>query len=193
MDMFVNYDNTPSTYIPNNICKKNPQIGQYPPKLPYAIYNANGEVVGYEWNYGDTVVLNFTIKGHVTCNGDDPQTLYDRSIAGYMVDGNEEIIFRIFNFRYEMVYEASPTFYTDGDDVKTKIYVYDELSDVLVKGKYYITLSIVGTHEDPNDPEKQLKVRQFILIAQVWHCREKCLLLVLNGCYLNLRKLAIQK
>ena len=161
MSMFTNYDNLPSSYIPNNICKKNPQIGNYPPKKPYVIYNADGEAVGYEWKYGDTVVLNFKISGNVTYDAEG-ETHYE-PISSYMARGEQEIIFRIFNFRYEMIYEASPIFKPNGDDVDVTVFIYDDLSDILVKGKYYISLSIVGKCPNPSDPTaKELTIRQNI-------------------------------
>lgn len=163
MSMFTNYDNLPSSYIPNNMCKKNVQIGNYPPKKPYVVYNAAGEEVGYRWKFRDTVILNFKITGNVTYSADS-NDVYDESIATYMSEGEQEIVFRIFNFRYEMIYEAHPLFHANSDgSVDVIVFIYDELSDVLVKGKYYVSLEIAGKHPNPSDPTaKEIKVRQNI-------------------------------
>lgn len=69
--MFENFINNSNT-TPNN-------TGLYPPayscgdnrlstccKKPYEEYDAKGNFVGYTWNYGDTVELQFTIEGQLT-------------------------------------------------------------------------------------------------------------------------------
>lgn len=170
MSMFTNYDNLPSSYIPNNVCKKNPYIGNYPPKQPFVITNANGEAVGYKWKYGDTIVLNFTISGNITYSAEDQSNSYTQSVATYMNDSSEQIVFRIFNFRYEMIYEAFPVFHCNDDGtVDVSVFIYDTLSDILVKGRYFISLGIVGTHNNPlyneetnPDVPKTIQVRQTI-------------------------------
>lgn len=168
MSMFTNYENTPSSYIPNNTCKKNPYIGNYPPKKPYVVYNAEGDPVGYEWKYGDTIVLNFKISGLVHYNAENQEQSFDENIATYMSDESEHIVFRIFNFRYEMIYEAFPVFHCNDDGtVSVAVFIYDTLSDILVKGRYFISLGIIGTHDNPlhetdeTQPEK-IQVRQTI-------------------------------
>ena len=174
MSMFTNYENTPSSYIPNNTCKKNPYIGNYPPKKPFVVYNAKGEEVGYKWNYGDTIVLNFNISGLVYYSADS-STPFNESIATYMTSGNEKIVFRIYNFRYECIYKTEPEFVVNPDSITdakdgsvgVKVLIYDTLADLLVKGRYYISMEIVGTHpnpahdEDPSQPET-IQVRHTI-------------------------------
>lgn len=168
MSMFTNYDNMPSSYTPDNISPARPPEGCYMTTVPYLVYNANGKVIGYQWSYGDTVVLNFKVSGRVLYDafGYVP---YNESISTYMSTGNQYFNFKIYNNRFDSIYTAQPDFKCEEDGtVSVKVIIYDTLAQKLVKGQYYLSLGIEGTQinplhaEDPTQPET-LKIRQTIM------------------------------
>ena len=64
MARFDSYLNTPSSYVPNNkdtVLESVNDIIKYPTEE----YNAKGELVGYSWNYGDSIILEFLTEGIV--------------------------------------------------------------------------------------------------------------------------------
>ena len=99
--MFENYENLSSQYIPSNIAKApinidapcKPTI----PNKPYEEVNANGELIGYWWNYGDTINLDFNLSGYVTADGNNKYI----DILDFIVD--KQINIRLFNFRHEQI------------------------------------------------------------------------------------------
>lgn len=154
MSLFTNYDNLPETYVPNNMRKQNPVLGKYPPVKPLEEYNAKGELVGYSWKYGDNVVLNFKLSGYVTYD----EASYNETVATYLSSGNQKLVFNIYDFRFNSIYEAEPLFKANDDGtVTTMLFIYDMLSQVMVKGVYYVSLAIEGTLPNPlynpEDPE----------------------------------------
>ena len=64
MSMFTNYGENSTTcpHTTNKECYSN--------RVPYAEYNANNELVGYYWYYGDTVDIQFDVTGEVTIEPD---------------------------------------------------------------------------------------------------------------------------
>lgn len=66
MALFDNYENLGNA-IPNNLYARYPVKEIY--KRPYEQYNAQGEFVGYFWNYGTTVNLQFDLSGEITVEG----------------------------------------------------------------------------------------------------------------------------
>ena len=101
--MFEQYDNLSSQYIPSNMnkgsClpKQNPYLDPLTPKKPYEEINAEGELVGYWWNYGDTINLEFELSGNVTV--DDSNTFI--SVRDFIKD--KQIRINIYNFRHEQI------------------------------------------------------------------------------------------
>lgn len=63
--MFDNYNEIDPQYVPNNENKCCRQSILYQNK-PYEEYNAQHELVGYWWNYGDTVNLQIDFSGEIT-------------------------------------------------------------------------------------------------------------------------------
>lgn len=124
MGLFENYENIPSSYIPNNICP--PRQAPSIPKTPLAQYNAKGDFVGYTWSYGDEVNLKFLISGNVTYDNNDilPE-VYKVDGAGGIYQEAEDYLegkffeFTLFNFRGEAIWRgyqkasASTIFYID--------------------------------------------------------------------------------
>lgn len=76
MGMFLHYQDIASNYTPNNLIKAFPtdsrdtKLDPIDASKPYEEYNAKGELEGYFWRYGDTVVLEFNIDGELTVESD---------------------------------------------------------------------------------------------------------------------------
>lgn len=65
MNMFDNYNNLPADYSPSNTNKNQKlTIAEY--NRPYEDYDQEGNVVGYHWNYGDTLNLQIELSGEIT-------------------------------------------------------------------------------------------------------------------------------
>ena len=69
--MFDNYDN-----IYSNACQPCPpkpecKLDPCKPDKPYAQYDVKGNLIGYWWNYGDTINLEFNIDGEVVFTESD--------------------------------------------------------------------------------------------------------------------------
>ena len=70
--MFSNYQDLSTNYIPNNLtCKFPTRIEQsklysQDASKPYEEYNAEGKLIGYYWNQGDILNLEFMIDGEIT-------------------------------------------------------------------------------------------------------------------------------
>lgn len=168
MSMFTNYDNMPASYIADNISPAAPVEICYAPVTPYLAYNANGEVIGYRWSYGDTVNLSFDISGPIIYDafGYHP---YNEPIATYMSTGNQYFVFRIYNNNYDVIYETRPDFRCKQDGtVEVNAPIFSDLSAKLVKGQYELSLAIEGVMDNPlyaQDPSssKTVKIRQTIL------------------------------
>lgn len=206
--MFDSYDNLQKNYIPDNQ-KPKPIPGPVAPcrpKFPYEEYDAEGKLIGYFWNYGDTVTLQFNIDGFITVEdnaiiyteptqeptkytpGEIDQRIYNiidlKSWTCTAIENahnyntNEDILIyiwtqdaeftypiqlhsrrniylsaseylknktaqvRLYNFRMEQIYVD--TFKAVNPIVMT---IDKELSDKMVKGVYYCSLTIY----DEND------------------------------------------
>lgn len=70
LDRFTNYRLIPQDYVPDNIHQ--PTIQPNKPKAPLVAYNKKGEPIGFTWNYGDTIYLEFNTEGTVTYEPGDP-------------------------------------------------------------------------------------------------------------------------
>lgn len=129
--MFEQYDNLSSQYIPSNMNKKpcitpqNPCLDPLVPKKPYENYNAEGELIGYWWSYGDTINLEFDLSGEVTTD-DNYITVRD------FID-NKQIQVSIYNFRHEQIY----TQIFNGSDYQQFTYRYTPAVNKYTQGVYY--------------------------------------------------------
>ena len=129
MSMFENYNNDLTDYVPNNLPYKCQKIYPYP--IPYTEYNAEGDIVGYYWYYGDTVNLVFEIDGETTV--EDKLEYVDVSDT---LEGMKAKI-DIYNFRYENIYS-----YTTDASTEITLSIGKDLSNTMIKGIYYITLTV---------------------------------------------------
>ena len=139
MGMFDNYENVPDNYIP---CNRKPDIRPCIPTKPLEIYNAKNEFIGYGWDYGDSIILEFITTGEVTF--DTEKGDYYEDAAAYLE--GKTFNFKIYNFRYEVVFDATVDAATD-----VKIEINKENSENLVKGTYTFKLILIG-----NDTEYSL-------------------------------------
>lgn len=185
--IFDNYENISSQYIPSNMNKKhkvptnNPFLEHIGPKRPYEIINAEGELVGYWWAYGDTVDLDFELTGIVTIDGSDKyidveQFIKDKQIKIEIFDFRHENIHTVIyegnnfiaqsykpvtvdsrtigyyyvyeNDKYEIVklpdsYQQGITYY-EKEPIHVILPINLTLSQEMVKGTYYCSLSIIS-------------------------------------------------
>ena len=71
LGMFLNYQNIAKNYTPNNLVCSFPVEKSYTkldPKSvskPFEEYDAHGQLIGYSWNQGETLNLEFNIDGEI--------------------------------------------------------------------------------------------------------------------------------
>ena len=150
--MFMNYENVPSSYIPNNItpCKSDLTIK----KKPLEEYDASGALIGYSWYYGDQVVLEFNTTGNVVYDEgyiEDASTYF--SVAS-VAAGKRLLKLQFFDFRYEEVYCA-----IQEASVDAKFYINNATSERFVRGAYKCKLTLIQV-----DAEDETKVQTQTLI-----------------------------
>lgn len=141
--MFEGYNYIPGTFIPVN--NYPPQDITPPVVKPLEIYNINDEFIGYGWNCGDSIVLEFTTTGRAIY---DEEGTYEDAET-YLAGKKLQLI--IFDFRYNPVYNIT----TDAA-VVTKFYIDETTSKNIVKGPYTFRLILI-------DEENSLK---FTLMPQ---------------------------
>lgn len=77
-NMFEKYDTVPEGYIPNNFKKylnrdnRNDKLIVIKVDSPYAIINVNNDLLGYSWNYGDVLNLQFQLIGKFNAENNTP-------------------------------------------------------------------------------------------------------------------------
>ena len=132
MGMFTNYETLQDEYIPSNTkpdCPKppNPKLEPLIPKKPYEEFNEEGQLIGYWWNYGDIVTLEFDIDGEVTI--EDDAILYTASGEGPTTNTKG----RVGQKAYNLYYKISDNEVVDmkswtcvGRDTQTLAYLWNE-------------------------------------------------------------------
>lgn len=76
MGMFLNYQNIADNYYPNNIVKEFPycihesKLQSCTESIPYEEYDLKGDLIGYSWQYGETMTLEFNLDGVITMKPD---------------------------------------------------------------------------------------------------------------------------
>lgn len=136
-EMFTNYNNTPSSYVPNNTTEVS--LGSVRVKKPLEELDANGNLVCYSWNQGDTINLGFNITGNIQY---DDSSAYEDA-ATYLSGKTMQL--NLYNFRYEVIYTATI------DASTTPVFTIDKtLSASLVSGIYYCSLTIIDTTNNIN-------------------------------------------
>ena len=167
--IFDNYDNLKEQYIPSNMnnepCppKANPFLNPAVPKQPYCEYNAEGNVVGYWWPYGNTVNLEFDLDGYVTIDGSDVYV----DVRDFIKD--KQIKIQIYNFRHEII----DTKLYDGKDYQSITYSRAPEVDKRTHGVYYTynketrTYSPVDLPEDFEQEEKYYKADDIAIVYPI--------------------------
>ena len=133
--MFETYETLSNQYIPSNMNKQPcpPQttpLCPREPKKPYAEYNAEGELVGYWWNYGDTINLEFELEGNIDITESDNYITARNFIEG------KQILVTLYNFRHEQI----KTQLYNGSDEEFQAILFEVARNVNQKtsGVYYI-------------------------------------------------------
>ena len=130
--MFNNYKYIPDSYIPNNQTEflNDNRIA----KKPLEEYDAKGNIIGYSWNYGDGVILEFNTEGTAT----DDATLMYQTAEEYME--GKKLKLQIYNFRYEVIYEK-----TIPASTKAKFVIDSGESTQLPRNVYTCSLVLVDS------------------------------------------------
>lgn len=130
--MFETYHNIPTSYMP----KVNP-IGTSKYKCPLEEYNIRGELIGYSWKHGDSIVLEFTTEGDITYTDLEFYEDAETYLKG------KQMHLLIYNFRHECVYR-------DLQDASTivKFYINANSSEQLVEGVYTCQLLLIDNLEN---------------------------------------------
>lgn len=129
-NMFINYNNIPGEYIPNNMYPPKP-LPYMPQQRPLEEYNIKGEFIGFSWHYNDHIVLQFVTDGFVTYDNDTYEDAED-----YLTGKVFEII--LYNFRYEAISKIQTEASSD-----ISINIESDLAVKLVPGLYYMSVTLV--------------------------------------------------
>ena len=129
MGLFDKFDNIYNTNISASQVS-NLKVGS----IPYEDYDVDGNLIGYYWHYGDTVELHFLIDGEVTLENEYV------TAEDFLSGKNAKIV--IYNFRYEPLFETVVDASTD-----IKMIVDEETSNKLLRGVYYIILTVFKDNE----------------------------------------------
>ena len=138
MDMFENYRLTPKTYIPNNICC-NERI-PVDPKYPLVAYNNQGEAIGYTWNYGDSVYLEFETTGNVVYD-DDTSNGFTEDASVYLQGKKFQLY--LYDFRYNVVAQCTCNAAPIVRILSDSFYPCS-----LVKGVYHMKLTLIDENDN---------------------------------------------
>lgn len=137
MSMFDAYQLIPEDYIPDNIHITNQTYIKV--KKPLVSYNKFGDPVGFTWNQGDTICLEFTTTGNVIYEeGDVPGTE-----AGFVEEADSYLAGKIFqigiyDFRYNKVASTElPA------QVQTAVISTQLKTEELPRGVYKLQLNLI--------------------------------------------------
>lgn len=139
MSMFDAYRLIPEDYIPDNIHITNQVYTKA--KKPLVSYNKFGEPVGFTWNQGDTICLEFTTTGNVVYeDGDVPGISggFSENADTYFTHSPKVFQLNLYDFRYNKVAHAEiPA------QAKAVLLSTDFQAEELVKGVYKLQLNLV--------------------------------------------------
>lgn len=131
--MFENYQNLSTQYTPNNyqnVYVGNTNLQSVSPNKPFEVVDVAGNLTGYFWYYGNSVVLSFEISGEYVSGSDTyvdaADVLKDCMLTLTMYD----------NIRHNIVHQESKQ--AQGSSVD---FILDaEISNKIKRGKYTIQL-----------------------------------------------------
>ena len=139
MSMFDAYRLIPEDYVPDNIHITNPVYSKI--KKPLVSYNSFGDPVGFTWNQGDTVCLEFVTTGNVVYeDGDVPgiEGGFTEDAETYFNHSPKILQLSVLDFRYNVVgYVEVPA------KAKTTIISTAFNASNLAKGIYKLQLNLV--------------------------------------------------
>lgn len=205
-NMFTNYENLSSVYVPNNRNIELENNTTLNLNLPRKEYDITGKFIGYSWSYGETLVIPYSVDkviyveedalvfdaagaspststvgtfGQKAYNTADRKSWVCRTLDNaeyaweeqaeftYPLNGNKKIVlvssqdidnvsieFSISNFRREKVYSV---IYPSARDVS--LVIDSELSNKLIDGIYYCTVTILRASDKRVDSEFVLLVK----------------------------------
>lgn len=114
LDRFINYKLTPADYVPNNVHFTNKQPPK--PRPPLVAYDKQGREIGFTWNYGDSIYLEFRTTGNVSYDPgesgspfgfiEDAEAYFNSETPDYWPKHDDNGIMLIGN--------SDPTSYVDG-------------------------------------------------------------------------------
>lgn len=141
MSMFDAYRLTPEDYIPDNIHAVNQAAVKI--KKPLVSYNVLGEPVGFTWNKGDTVCLEFITTGNVVYEDGDVAGVeggFIEDAETYLSHDDKTFQISILDFRYNVVgYAEVPA------RAKTVIISTELKAESLARGVYKLQLNLVDS------------------------------------------------
>lgn len=152
-NMFEKYDNIPENYTPNNFkrlldnCKKPQKLVNIEVNSPYEIINIKGELLGYSWNYGDILNLQFQLIGKFNVENNTPIYFISNSKEELpdepqvtQVDVSEFVrgktaTIELLNFRQEVIYTET----VDASEVLV-LNINNEFYNKVNKGVYTLNI-----------------------------------------------------
>lgn len=141
MSMFDAYRLIPEDYIPDNIHITNQVYTKI--KKPLVSYNKFGDPVGFTWNQGDTVCLEFVTTGNVVYeDGDVPgiEGGFVQDADTYFTHSSKTFQLNIYDFRYNKVASVEVPAKS-----KTAVISTDFQAEELAKGIYKLQLNLIDS------------------------------------------------
>lgn len=149
MNIFEKFDTSPSLYTASleGGMLKYSHIGEpssYIVKRPLEQYNSKDELIGYTWNYGDSVLLEFETTGTVTFEEDGVYMEAKDYLEGKFFHLD------IYDFRYELVFHTE----VPAHELTHITIIYDEKDFTnklrLTRGNYKMKLTLIEKDDDEN-------------------------------------------
>ncbi len=141
MSMFDAYRLIPEDYIPDNIHITNQVYTKI--KKPLVSYNKFGDPVGFTWNQGDTVCLEFVTTGNVVYeDGDVPgiEGGFIQDADTYFTHSPKVFQLNIYDLRYNKVASVEVPAKS-----KTVVISTDFQIGELAKGIYKLQLNLIDS------------------------------------------------
>lgn len=134
-NMFENFQLVPESYVPNNI--ESETVVPQKVKYPMISYNKFGEPIGFTWNYGDSVYLEFNTTGNVVYD----ELGFTEDAETYLSGKKFKLL--VYNVRYEVVAQCECDAGTNVKILSDSFY-----PSSLVQGVYHIKLTLIDSDEN---------------------------------------------
>lgn len=139
MSMFDAYRLIPEDYIPDNIHITNQVYTKI--KKPLVSYNKFGDPVGFTWNQGDTVCLEFVTTGNVVYEDEDVSDIesgFSEDADTYFTHSPKVFQISLYDFRYNQV-----AFVEVPAKARTAVITTELKAEELPKGIYRLQLNLI--------------------------------------------------